>query len=343
MKVMKNLYRRSRLASRKCLFFISAPVLKKISGRLFFSFNSSEVHDGVGAQVQRVMAIAGLAAYLGSHYEHSPFATITSHPMDPYQTAKERDEFLERLNACVMPTTKAYQALESATVFQISQLTLFDLILLAIKSFTLNKNYRILTTEVYGVVDLKPQIYLLHQKFLSVDFSGKAKQINPSSLELCIHYRRGTGGMAVYHKQSSPRELEVGYYLSVIESLQKTIELEKLVVLTDSPLTDSVYKIDSDQIELWKNTPGYFDGALYINGQNIYGDFASTGLSIEVVVGGDPIESLGLMQQAKILIMSRSSFSFVAAILNRNGEIYFPPGFWHPKLENWKSIYRKTF
>jgi hypothetical protein len=213
------------------------------------------------------------------------------------------------------------------------------LILLAVKSFLLDKNYKILTTEVYGIVDFYPTIYLLHQKFLKIDFNGEQHQSDSSPLELCIHYRRGTGGMAVYHKQSSPREMSLGYYLNVIENLKKTFELKKLTVLTDSPLTDSVYTINPDQLDLWENTPGYVDGTLQIKGQNINDDFTSTGLNIEVMVGGDPIKSLGLMQRAQILVMSRSSFSFVAALLNKDGEVYFPPEFWHPRLEAWKTIY----
>ena len=126
--------------------------------------------------------------------------------------------------------------------------------------------------------------------------------------------------------------------MGVIEKIKDSFAVASIRVLTDSPLTNSVYTIQKDQIELWINTPGYIDGTLRIKGQDIAHDLEASGLSVEVTVGGDPIESLAILQSAKILIMSRSSFSFVAALLNPDGKIFYPPDFWHPKQKSWKLI-----
>ena len=39
------------------------------------------------------------------------------------------------------------------------------------------------------------------------------------------------------------------------------------------------------------------------------------------------------MVSANILVTSRSSFSYMAALLN-DGEVWYQP-FWHPPLKNW--------
>jgi hypothetical protein len=51
-------------------------------------------------------------------------------------------------------------------------------------------------------------------------------------------------------------------------------------------------------------------------------------------VNGDPIEALEAMATADLLMMSRSSFSYVAAILNAEGIVIYHP-FWHSPLPEW--------
>ena len=51
-------------------------------------------------------------------------------------------------------------------------------------------------------------------------------------------------------------------------------------------------------------------------------------------VNGDPIEALEAMATADLLMMSRSSFSYVAAILNEEGIVIYHP-FWHSPLPEW--------
>jgi len=39
--------------------------------------------------------------------------------------------------------------------------------------------------------------------------------------------------------------------------------------------------------------------------------------------------------------MSRSSVSYVGALLNSEGKIYYPPDFWHNPLKKWVKISTK--
>jgi hypothetical protein len=49
------------------------------------------------------------------------------------------------------------------------------------------------------------------------------------------------------------------------------------------------------------------------------------------------IDCLRKLATADILIMSRSSFSYVGAILNRNGIVLYHP-FWHPAPSSWITV-----
>jgi hypothetical protein len=51
-------------------------------------------------------------------------------------------------------------------------------------------------------------------------------------------------------------------------------------------------------------------------------------------INGDPIETLRRMATADALILSRSSYSYVAAILSEKGIVVYHP-FWHSPLKEW--------
>lgn len=312
---------------------VIAPIFRKIASRIYISYDGDLIQDGVGAQVQRIMAISGLAGFFGANYEHREIVDITTHPMDPFQSPAQRLEFVQHLNSLISPTVRFVVMPKSSEIARIPVLKLTNFILLVLKSFLLKKSIHILTTECYGIVDAFPSIYNYHRLFLSIDFRSGATNNHG---EVCVHYRRGVGGMAVYHNQRSPRELPLEYYLNVLRHIKVKEQVNSLKILTDSPLVDTVYKVGSDQVSLWENTPGYENESLHIKGMDIPEDFRLLNLDLEVIVGGDPIESLAILQNAGILVMSKSSFSYVAALLNEGGQIYFPAGFWHPKLKGWK-------
>lgn len=325
-----------RTISRSLTIKLFSPLFRKISKRLYLSYDAESVADGVGAQVQRVIATAGLASYFNTNYEHSLIQDITTHPMDSFQEPSQRFDFVRRLNSHIIPTIYCTKSPANCEVSRIPVLKLNVFLLKILKTFLLRRNLLILTTEVYAIVDSCPEIYKFHRKFLDIDFGSK---IHPSpSSEVCLHYRRGVGGMALYHNQIIPRELSLDYYLLGLQQLIRVETFSNLKILTDSPLSDMVYEINEDQITLWEKTPGFFDGALYIKGMDLNVAFQKLNLELEVIVGGDPIASLGILQNAKTLIMSKSSFSYVAALLNTDGQIYFPTDFWHPKLKHWKTF-----
>jgi hypothetical protein len=56
--------------------------------------------------------------------------------------------------------------------------------------------------------------------------------------------------------------------------------------------------------------------------------------NLEKFINRDPIETIRKMATADVLVISRSSFSYLAALLNRNGIIIYHD-FWHSMLEDW--------
>jgi len=59
--------------------------------------------------------------------------------------------------------------------------------------------------------------------------------------------------------------------------------------------------------------------------------------NLELFVNEDTIECLRKLATADILVMSRSSFSYVGAVLNRNGVVLYHP-FWHGGPSSWIPV-----
>ena len=258
--------------------------------------------------------------------------------MDPFQDIESRKKFILTLNSCIKVTKASNSDFKTPKRTEIGTLSISTLLLFGVKSFLKKQYIELCVSEVYSIVDSRPSIYSLHSNFLKVNFSQDNHLEIPVET-IYLHYRRGTGGMALFHGQNSPRELPSEYFKDTLMNImaKSRIAFTDLVIFTDSPLTDTLYKINPDQIHLWENTPGFKDGYLSIKGKDIVGDFSDLNLKVSVIVGGDPIFSLGALQRAEYFVMSKSSFSYVAAVLNSSENIYYPPEFWHPKMRHWKS------
>ncbi len=57
-------------------------------------------------------------------------------------------------------------------------------------------------------------------------------------------------------------------------------------------------------------------------------------LDVELRLEGDPLEALNCMIHADILMMAKSSLSYVAGLLNRKGLVIYEP-YWHAPLPGW--------
>ena len=110
---------------------------------------------------------------------------------------------------------------------------------------------------------------------------------------------------------------------------------QKIYIFTDAPQEDLKFIPKNNQKVHWEGTPGFVEGNLYVRGNDLRKSFQSKGLGVEVVSGGDPIEAIAIMSQASYLIISRSSLSYVAGLLNRTGSVYYAADFWHPKPSTW--------
>jgi hypothetical protein len=296
------------------------------------SYDNRNPKDGTGAQLQRFIGIYCLAQYLELNYYHQGLLDVSTHPLDPFQTNESRKEFVAKVNKVFNFPSSLPE--KSVQVF-IGKLHTSDLLFFGLKSRILGRRYHLKIVEPFGVLDVVPQIYRLVPE---IDFD-MGKDVQEKYGQVIIHYRQGVGGFANYHKQVISRQIQNEYYLRCLNEIEASeFATKQIYVLTDAPVKEMVYIPPSDQLSNWVDSPKFDGEAIHIRQSEIHKIFEHLSLNIRYLHGGDPLEAIAIMANARTLIIGRSSLSYLGGILNKSGRVIFPDNFWHSPLRDWIRV-----
>jgi len=312
-------------------------LIKKSGIKIALINNTSSKIDGVGAQLQRLIAIVALCNYLKIPFIQQEFNDVSVHPLDPFQDHESKKRFLKKLNTLFKFQGNTIENKDIFDVIEISYLSSFQLLKIILKGVKLKKTIVVKVIEPYKITNQYQNICSnLNNYFPNWVAFVKNFEKNVNSDVIYIHYRQGVGGLVVYPGQKIPREMSLDYYLNKINDIRLTVpNLKEVFIFTDAPQKDLEYVPESYQKSHWEGTPGFNSGKLYIKGNNLESGFSSKGLKVQTVSGGDPLEAIAIMSLASYLITSRSSLSYLAGLLNASGRIYYANEFWHPKPSSW--------
>lgn len=332
--------RRVQINSYVFFELMMKPFLRKFSSRIFLTYDSGKKQDGTGAQIQRLFGIFALSKEFGLGYISTPIQSVAIHPLDPFQSPIELENFLKTLNREFQLPSTLSDLTPDIHEIQLDLKSISSLFKMALLSLVLNRRYLIKITEPYSVIDHWPNSYRRATTSLENWDSNYRPLLKEETFLVVLHYRRGVGGMAIQQGERYPREIAISYYKNWLTQIlkdakaQSVIEI-KVIILTDAPIQDTTYIPIAGQEKLWKGSPGFEGGTMSILGSDLEKEFSDIEIDLQIISGGSPIDAIKLMSQANALVMSRSSLSYIGALLNLRGEIIYPPGFWHPKLNGW--------
>jgi len=313
----------------KCLILLLRN--QKISRRIILSFDNNIVSDGIGAQLQRILSIAAFAKYMGFGYCHTGIKNLTIQPTDPYNDETTRDDYVEKINNFFNIDNFAFNNHDNEKIYY-SVLKPIHLVCTYFKLLFSGKTYELCVAEAYPIIDLHSIIYEEIKSLRLLNLNLLISSVK--EYDLVIHFRSGTISQAMYHHQSTSRYLPISYFDNLINLNFEFPDTIHGVCLTDSPKNSFTFKPLDSELQNWIDMPGYNNGVVTIEAT----DFSLLkDKKIEIVYGGDPLTALATMIRAKCFFMSRSSLSYVGALLNQSSNIFYPPGFWHPKLKAWKN------
>jgi hypothetical protein len=162
-----------------------------------------------------------------------------------------------------------------------------------------NKDVLIKILYPYDITDIYPKLYNYIYEYSFVN-----KPLYDDIFRVCIHIRRGDVNMY----KNTERFLSDEYYL------------------------DKINKIS--QILFSKNKKFIIN--IYSENSNTYNFNKFKNLNnVELKIDYDDVETIKELAMSNILIMSKSSYSYVAGLLNKDGLVIYPDGFWHTKMEKW--------
>ena len=307
---------------------------------LTFTYDSLRGNDGTGAQLQRIFGIYAFTKLLGVKYLHSGIENLMIHSLDPFQNEEELKKYLKKVNETFnLPSSEGIPK-KFDEKYHINRINLAVFGKYYFRSFLFRKNILVGVLNPYPLVELYPKSYLHVQKI----FANNLKQ-NATFGELkniVIHIRRGSNGADLLPGELAPRMLPNRYYVTLMKEILSKYgmagEKMNLLIITDAPKEDITYRPIESQVGLWLTEPRLEMGSISIKGES-FSDFESDSISkIEVIHGGDPLDAIEQMRAADFLIMSRSSFSYIGAILNEQGTIMYPPAFGHKAMPKWYKV-----
>ena len=300
--------------------------------RLAITYANDKKTDGLGAQLQRVVAIRALAMRLKINYLHSKVEALTIHPLDHLENENQVDEFLQKVDNLFHLDSSIDGTWAEEEIF-LQSLSVIAIVRILFGSLIRRKNVLIRVVEAYAVMELRPHDYKLVIPF----FYNYPHSKSPCN-EIVIHYRYGVGDSVIQPGEKLPRQMALSYFRDVIQNIPKEYlrKNHTLRVLTDAPQFETSFKPRTDQIYLWEGTPNFHNGSVVIKPFSFQEDLGDLGLNLKVSFGGDAVDSILRMSSCDVLILSRSSLSYVGALFNQGAAlIYFPPGFWHPRMKSW--------
>jgi len=317
-------------------------LLRFIPGKMSISYFSGNQFDGAGAQLQRLASLYALSRYLNIDFIKTPLLGVTVHATDPFRTEDDYKQYLTRvgnfLHQDALDCNHPDPNCKSINFSILSAFTLFKIVILNIF-----QRYRIHLNvfQTNSIIDSWPKLIT---DFVSVN-KNELKTVNmeTSGIDIAIHYRQGAGGFRAYPGQKLSRQIEIDIYSKILKKCINKIpsaEPIRITVFTDSPREETDFIPPKEQLSQWSGTPGFDGNKITITPTDFQPikSFASNQVTVSIEHGGDPLEALVFMTQADILIMSRSSLSYLAGLLNLNGTVYFPINFWHSPLRSWEKF-----
>jgi hypothetical protein len=301
---------------------------------LYLTYNNETLQDGVGAQILRIVALRGISKYFKVGYVHSGVKDLTVTQLDPAQARNEIDAYIQNLNEIFHFESDAHQVFDE--IHEIYDLSRRIFLRQILRSLLLRKVILLRITVPYYVANKYPRAYKSAGRYLP-EFGVDKSDAQP---KIVIHFRAGADPRHVDTGKTEARFVEIYYFEKVVSKiLEKNLQFQfDICLLTDAPPKPFLYSPPADQLYLWEKT-GYRikNGMIEIKALDL-GDSGITKIpGFRVVHGGDPIEALKEMATADFLLMSRSTLSFLGALLNQCGLVIYPPRFGSEPLAGWIS------
>jgi hypothetical protein len=328
-------YYRWRLLHRRSMLVLGKILLKRklLSSKIVLSYSPGRKFDGLGAQMQRVLGINALGEYWSLKVEHKPILDVAIHPLDFIETPDKYEVFMQRVNT-VIGVDSQREVPENALYFDAFNFR--NLLKVIFYVFQLREVVFVQITHPYFFIDASPSLYRCASNAKVAQKLGQFTTMDLSD-QIVLHHRQGVGNMAIQPGQKCPREIPAEAYSVVLNERLKAHKNRKVTIYTDAPSSDLDFYPPSQQLESWRDLPAFDGTKMKIAANSLSGLAEKLPMQPTIIRGGDPLDALANLLTSRVLVLSRSSFGYVAAILSESAEVWIPSDFWHPRIPGWHN------
>jgi hypothetical protein len=284
------------------------------------TYDNEKQTDGAGAQLQRIYGIYAVSRFLNLNYVHSPLSKVDYLGITAVEKNSSDQGIVGEYNKtfCLPsditpPENHIVHELKTARIGALAKLK---------KQAEKNNTFILCRiSQPYGISDIFPECYHAVK-----EISPFPSQSSPV-IRIAVHVRRGEL-FAVYTSRMLPN----AYYINVMERIRRVLEQHRLEyefeIYTELPTN------------IFTVTPNHYGmrttlaSSVVIDPKaNKLEDFDAIP-NLKKFINTDPIETLQRMATANVLVMSHSSFSYLASMLNLKGTIIYHR-FQHSPLKQW--------
>ena len=295
---------------------------------LVLTYHNDVWTDGMGAQLQRIYGTYAVSRLLGAHYLHSPLVRVDYQGLSALEQDVNDPHYHDAFNELCridsdVPPTGDFRTME------VANLTTEVLDGLATVPGGAGGDHRMWLLKVtlpYGIADRFPDCYEVCKgisPFAAVSHRG-------GPLRVAIHVRQGDLVVVESH-----RMLPHPYFVTVAQRVAGALDAVgidyRMELHTELPTRE--FSVTPGQTGI----VGQISAPVVVNPEMSSLDEFSVLPNLELFVNERSIDCLRKLATADVLVMSRWSFSYLAAILNRNGIVLYHP-FWHSGLSSWVPV-----
>ena len=306
-------------------------------------YNSEKWNDGCGAQVQRIAAIYSIAKEFKLNFVHSRIRWFESNPGDGFSNKEQMDRFIVSLNKflklenhiCLHTHKRRNFTYRRVFRFRLTTRVFFFIQKVYFRVTRQNVLYSI--DNPYLLIENYPDIYKHFSNEFAKSLTDKILVEQNRKFSVHLHIRTDKEG----NKLMKARHVELQFYVDLLQKLEQINRHfginAKVVVHTDAPIEETKWypiQITEETAKFWRESGVMSDsGYIELNPINFSGILPFVE-DLEILRLADPLTSWSRMSAADVLVMNKSSFSFVGALLNSNG-FKIGPSFRHKFPREW--------
>jgi hypothetical protein len=286
--------------------------------------------DGVGAQLHRTYGIYAISRLLGASYLHSPLAGVGYQGLAALEVNAGDPGFHHEFNELFQIKSDAPLAEDAHTVFlpSISIAVFQQLAAMFDTRGAAGRPTLVRIVMPFGVADRYPDCYEVCKEISP--FPPPAPVHEGRTVRVAVHVRRGELFVV-----DSDRMLPNGYYIAVAQRIARLLEAGgrnyQIELYTEVPSAEVVVEPERHGISSRITAP------VVLTPEMCRLEEFTALPNLVHRVNGRAIECIRGMATADILVMSRSSLSYLGAILNRTGIVLYHP-FWHRAPSSWMTV-----